>query len=130
MRAWRNAAAYDPRRGAVATWVLTIARNVAIDTARIRRSEPMDPEAMLALEQPSAEDGDERMIAFEETERLRKAMATLPPEQRRALILAAFFGHTAVEISEHEQAPVGTIKTRIRTAMIKLRSQLRVADER
>lgn len=130
LRAWRNAGAYDPRRGAVATWLLTIARNVAIDTARIRRSEPMDPEALLLLEQTSGGEDDDRLVAADEKERLRRAIARLPEEQRRALLLAAFFGRTAVEISEQEHAPVGTIKTRIRTAMLKLRSALEVNDDR
>ena len=59
---------------------------------------------------------------------MRAAIAALPAEQRRALVLAALCGRTAREISEIEQAPLGTIKTRIRTAMLKMRSQLEVSD--
>ncbi|MGH2948806.1 MAG: sigma factor, partial [Solirubrobacteraceae bacterium] len=52
VRAWRYAGAYDPRRGAVTTWLLAIARNVAIDRTRLRRSEPVDPGTLMALEMP------------------------------------------------------------------------------
>jgi RNA polymerase sigma-70 factor (ECF subfamily) len=54
----------------------------------------------------------------------------LPDEQRRALVLAVFYGFTAREVSELDQTPVGTVKTRIRTALMRLRSQLGVRDER
>ncbi|MDQ3876936.1 MAG: RNA polymerase sigma factor, partial [Actinomycetota bacterium] len=65
-----------------------------------------------------------------DTEHLRAALAELPEDQKRAVVLAGFYGRTAREISEIEGAPLGTIKTRIRTAMIKLRSALEVSDER
>ena len=127
LRAWRHAAAYDPRRGSVPTWLLTIARNLAIDATRLRRAEPVDPEAFLALGlvSPDADPG-EREVQVDETERLRRAVAELPEEQRRAVVLAGFFGHTAREISQLEDVPLGTAKTRIRTAMLRLRSKLGV----
>jgi RNA polymerase sigma factor (sigma-70 family) len=129
MRAWRFADGYDPRRGPVATWLLAIGRNVAIDRARVRRTEPIDPCALLRLEASDPEAApDERQIAAEEAARLRGAIGTLPPEQRRALVLAAFFGRTAREIGAIEDAPLGTIKTRIRTAMLKLHTMLEVRD--
>src|SRR5215207_1335501 len=70
LRAWRHAEAYDPRRGAVATWLLAIARNVAIDRARMRRSEPVDPSEALAEAIDPARSPEERRIAGEEAERL------------------------------------------------------------
>jgi RNA polymerase sigma factor (sigma-70 family) len=128
VRAWQHAAAYDPRRGSVPTWLLTIARNLAIDVTRLRRADPVDPEAFLALGLTSQEgDPGEREFPVDETERLRRAVADLPEEQRRAIVLAGFYGHTAREISEQEQVPLGTAKTRIRTAMLRLRSALGVA---
>ena len=129
MRAWRHARAYDPRRGRVATWLLSIARNLAIDLLRLRRSEPLDPEALLSLALPAA-DGDpgEREFPADETEKLRRALADLPGEQRRAVLLAAFLGYTAQEVSELEGVPLGTAKTRIRTGMLKLRSALEVGE--
>jgi RNA polymerase sigma factor (sigma-70 family) len=129
LRAWRFADGYDPRRGPVATWLLSIGRNVAIDHARVRRMVPIDPCALLRLETPDQEAApDERQIAADEAARLRSAIVNLPPEQRRALVLAAFFGRTAREIGMIEDAPVGTIKTRIRTAMLKLHATLEVRD--
>ncbi len=109
-------------------WLLAIARNVAIDHARVRRMEPIDPGTLL-LETPDREaPPDERQIAADEAARLRDAIVTLPPEQRRALVLAAFLGRTAREIGTIEDAPLGTIKTRIRTAMLKLHTMLEVED--
>jgi RNA polymerase sigma factor (sigma-70 family) len=130
VRAWRHAGAFDARRGAVATWLLTIARNVAVDAVRMRRVEPVDPGALLTREMANPpDDADDRLVAVDESRRLRTAVATLPEEQRRALVLAAFMGYTGREISEVEDVPLGTVKTRIRAAMIKLRSALEVSDE-
>ena len=131
VRAWRYAGAYDPRRGRVATWLLTIARNVATDARRLRRWECTDPAELAALGVPSEEAGpEERAIAGREAEELRRVIAELPEGQRRALVLAAFRGCTAREIGEVEGIALGTAKTRIRSAMLKLRSALEGADER
>lgn len=130
-RAWKHAQAYDVRRGPVAAWLLAITRNLAIDSVRLRRAQPTDPDALLAMGIPETEAGpDERAIAGEDVARLRSAIARLPEDQRRALIMAAFYGRTAREISASEQVPLGTAKTRIRAAMIKLRSALEVSGER
>jgi RNA polymerase sigma factor (sigma-70 family) len=128
LRAWRSAGAYDPRRGRVSTWLLTIARNAAVDLLRVRRSDPMDPEALLALEVVDEEPADPGVRA-DEQQRVRRALGTLPIEQRRALIKAAFFGYTAREIGLQEDIPLGTVKTRVRTAMLKMRAELEVGDE-
>lgn len=125
VRAWRHAAAYDPRRGAVSTWLLTIARNVSIDMLRVRRQEPLDPNAILGMV-----GAEEEGVAFEDVDRVRSALRELPDDQRRALVLAAFYGRTAREISELDSVPIGTVKTRIRTAMLKMRSALEVNDDR
>jgi RNA polymerase sigma factor (sigma-70 family) len=130
-RAWRHAQAYDVRRGPVAAWLLAITRNLAIDAVRPRRPEPTDPEQILALGIPETAAGpDEQAIAGEDIARLRRAIAALPEDQRRALVLAAFYGRTAREISESERVPLGTAKTRIRAAMLKLRSAFEVTGER
>ena len=65
-----------------------------------------------------------------DSELLREPLTQLPSDQRRALVLAVFHGFTAREISELDGVPLGTVKTRIRSAMLKLRSQLRVSDDR
>jgi RNA polymerase sigma factor (sigma-70 family) len=123
LRAWRHAGAYDPRRGRVATWLLSIARNLAIDQLRVRRPETIDPAELRDRERAmwAAIDSGEPTGELAD---LREALAGLPEEQRRALLLAALFGFTAREIGAMEDAPVGTAKTRIRAAMIKLRSTL------
>ncbi len=131
IRAWRYAAAHDPVRGRVSTWLLTIARNLAVDARRVRPATPIDPDVILAMPIPSPEAGpEERGLAAEESRRLQRAIATLPEEQRRALLLAAFLGRTAREIGEAEGIPIGTAKTRIRAAMLKLRTVLEVGDDR
>jgi RNA polymerase sigma factor (sigma-70 family) len=124
LRAYRHAGAYDPRRGRVASWLLTIARNVAHDARRLRRDEPLDPETIVGLPLAGAEDPVDEAAASQESERLRAAIAALPDEQRRALVLAAFGGRTAREISQAEGIPLGTAKSRIRMAMLRLRRAL------
>lgn len=131
VRAWRHAGTYDPRRGRVPTWLLTIARNVAIDAIRVRRVAPLDPDVVAArLHHAGAAGGsvDERTPP-DERDRVRDALAELPADQRRALFLAAYLGRTAREISALEDAPLGTIKTRIRAAMLKLRDSLEAGHE-
>jgi RNA polymerase sigma factor (sigma-70 family) len=129
VRAWRHAAAYDPRRGTVAAWLLTIARNVSINMLPARRFDPIDPELLLTMEaKRPPERGVEAQVV--DAELLREPLARLPQDQRRALALAVFYGYTAREISELDGVPLGTVKTRIRSAMLKLRSQLKVPDER
>jgi RNA polymerase sigma-70 factor (ECF subfamily) len=128
-RAWRHAGAYDARRGSVATWLLTITRNLAIDALRMRRSEPIDPATLATMIGASALQGPpEAAIASSDRDRLRRALSALPEEQRRAVVLAAIGGRTGQEISDSEGIPLGTAKTRIRTAMLRLRVAL--ADER
>ena len=130
VRAWRHAGAYDPRRGSVATWLLTITRNLAIDTLRMRRSEPIDPATLAAIVGATHGRGPlDDAVASTEAERLRAALGELPEEQCRALVLAAIGGRTSQEVSELEGIPLGTAKTRIRTAMLRLRAALVVAGE-
>jgi RNA polymerase sigma factor (sigma-70 family) len=120
LRAWSHAGAYDPRRGRVATWLLSITRNLAIDHLRGRRAEPVDPGDLAARERAlwTASRPDE---AADEISDLREELATLPDDQRRALLLASLFGYTAAEIGAIDGIPLGTAKTRIRAAMLKLR---------
>jgi RNA polymerase sigma factor (sigma-70 family) len=129
VRAWRHASVYDPRRGTVAGWLLTIARNVSINMLPTRRFDPVDPEVLLALEGERRHEGRTEAQVVD-AELLREPLARLPRDQRRALVLAAFYGFTAREISELDRVPLGTVKTRIRSAMLKLRSQVRVSDDR
>jgi RNA polymerase sigma factor (sigma-70 family) len=131
VRAWRHAHTYDPRRGRVATWLLAIARNLAIDDVRVKKAEPLDPDLVANKLQQAGVGGSPADQAFppDERERVRAAIAELPPEQRRALFLAAYLGRTAQEIGEHEGIPLGTAKTRIRAAMLKLRDSMETKNE-
>lgn len=126
-RAWRHAATYDARRGSVTTWLLTITRNQAIDALRLRRCVPVDPTTLAALDMKAtgldAEPGEAAERA-DQAGRLRTALAGLPENQRRALVLAGLMGRTAKEVSEREDIPLGTAKTRIRAGMRKLRLAL------
>ncbi len=126
VRAWRHADTYDARRGRVPTWLLTIARNLAIDRARLRTPTPVDPDA-IASELDLAGAGAPVDVA--ERERVRRAVGSLPDDQRRALVLAMYAGRTAREISELDGVPLGTVKTRIRAAMLRLREALGVEHE-
>ena len=125
IRAWRHAHSYDPHRGSVATWVLTITRNLAVDTLRRKGAQPTDPRAAIFLDQPAHGSMPEDAASVtDETIRVRTALSGLPSEQRRALLLAAFYGYTAREISQCEAIPLGTAKTRVRRGLTKVRSLL------
>jgi RNA polymerase sigma factor (sigma-70 family) len=130
VRVFRHAGNYDARKGRVSTWLLSIARNLAIDITRMRRLDPVDPDVISAeLSFASQEPGvDERDLQPDEREQLRSAITELPDDQRRALVLAAYMGRTAREISDLDDVPLGTVKTRIRTAMLKLRDELEVGE--
>jgi RNA polymerase sigma factor (sigma-70 family) len=115
----------------VLTWLLTIVKNVAVDRVRLRRAEPFDPEVLASkLQLSDSGAGHDQHSAIAERDELRRWLAVLPEEQRRALLLAAYFGRTAAEVAELETIPLGTAKTRIRTAMRRLRDALEVTDER
>lgn len=127
VRAWRHAPAYDSRRASVATWLLTITRNLAIDAIRPQRPVPMDPDVLLQLDMEATGVGaapDAAAEASEEAGRLRAALAQLPEGQRRALVMATMCGRTAKEVSEVEGIPLGTAKTRIRAGLQRLRETL------
>jgi RNA polymerase sigma factor (sigma-70 family) len=122
LKAWRHAAAFDSRRGSVTTWLLSITRNLCIDALRLRRTAPADPGLLMGLVEGDRRAAPEEAALMADTSaRLRSALAHLPPDQRRAIVLAAFAGRTAREISASEHIPLGTAKTRIRAAMAKLR---------
>lgn len=125
VRAWRHAPAYDPRRGAVLPWLLTIARNAAVDQVRARRVRPqiageLLPEILRSIE-PSP--GDQAVFG-DEVRRTVAALRDLPDAQRRAVLFATYAGYTAAEVGEIEGIPLGTAKTRIRTGLARLRAAL------
>jgi RNA polymerase sigma factor (sigma-70 family) len=130
-RVYRHAGNYDARKGRVSTWLLSIARNLSIDVTRMKRLDPVDPEvieAELSIESQQIPGADEAGLQPDERAQLRTAIGDLPDDQRRAIVLAAYMGRTAREISDLDDVPLGTVKTRIRTAMLKLRSELEVHE--
>jgi RNA polymerase sigma-70 factor (ECF subfamily) len=119
---WRKADQFDPTRASVATWVFTIARNRRIDMARRdRRPEPED-----LTWGPEPEPEQSQVIEVQqESARLVEAIATLPANQRK-LIEQAYFGElTQAEIAEITGLPLGTIKSRIRLALDRLRHAMK-----
>jgi RNA polymerase sigma factor (sigma-70 family) len=123
-RAWRHANTYDLRRGSVTGWLTTITRNLAIDMARTRRALPVDPDELLLRVAVITEGPERSVMAGIAADELRRALRRLPTEQARAVVLAGIAGMSASQIAENEGIPLGTAKTRIRTAMHRLRGAL------
>lgn len=130
VRAWRFAAGFDPRRGSVTGWLLTIARNAAIDAVRLVQERPYDPQVIMGLLSNATVGEWAQPDQVTETQRLASALAALPAEQVVAVVLAAVYGLTAQEIADRESIPLGTAKTRIRLGLARLRDQLKVNDGR
>jgi RNA polymerase sigma-70 factor (ECF subfamily) len=128
-QAWRNAGRFDAARGSVGTWLLTICRSRALDRIRARRRKQEDTlDADAPYESPEP-DPAATMVANETGRIVRAALAELPDEQRQAVELAYFRGLSQSEIAEKTGQPLGTVKTRVRLAMAKLREKLGVLQE-
>jgi RNA polymerase sigma factor (sigma-70 family) len=127
-RAWRYAGGYDPRKGAVASWLLTITRNAALDAVRLRRDAPYEPDVLLALLTSADTGHTEPTDEVADLDRIRVALRRLPVEQAAAVVLAVFHGLTAQEIADRQAVPLGTVKTRIRLGMSRLRDHFEVRD--
>jgi RNA polymerase sigma-70 factor (ECF subfamily) len=119
LTAWRKAARFDATRGRLSTWLMTIAHNLAVD--RLRRETGVNrPTLVLVDDVPdvaSSEDDDPLI----ERDAAVRALQCLSPAERRLLARAYFGGMTAREIAESDGIPLGTVKTRLRTALIKVR---------
>jgi RNA polymerase sigma-70 factor (ECF subfamily) len=123
----RTAERYDPGRGKLDTWVLLVARSLALDALRRRVVEARMLESQRPRTEASDDPGPETAAEMRDMlERARRAMVSLPGEQRAALELAYFGGKTSAEVAELEGIPIGTAKTRIRSALLKLRQALEV----
>lgn len=129
LRAWKHGPSYDPRRGTVSAWLLRITRNLAIDALRLRRADVMDPDVLSAIAPPGEQSVEEAAMTSVTAGAVRRALRTLPEEQARALLLAAFYGRTAEEISRAESIPLGTAKTRIRLGLRRIRTLLTTPAE-
>jgi RNA polymerase sigma-70 factor, ECF subfamily len=130
VKIWRTADSYRPHRGSLDTWVLLIARSLAIDLLRRR---VLEARVLSSQQQGTEATTDPGPAEVAETvdlaDRARAAMTALTPGQRAALELAYFGGKTSAEVAELEGIPIGTAKTRIRTALLRLREALEVGRE-
>lgn len=128
LRVWKHAGSYRPQRGKVSTWIASITRNRAIDLIRSYQVRPEShsigweevPDAKL----PNQDNLEQKVERLDRRGRVRSALDTLPEEQKNALAMAFFLGYTHREIAETLGLPLGTVKTRIRLAMQKLRGYL------
>jgi RNA polymerase sigma-70 factor (ECF subfamily) len=142
-QAWRQADRFDGARGAVSAWLLTITRSRALDRRRRadkhREVESLDAPGGVAAVSGRGADADafvhvpedplEAAALGERSERLRAAVGSLPPEQREALELGYFAGLSQSEIATRIGIPLGTVKTRTRLALKKLRDELAFLQE-
>ena len=124
LSAWRSAARYDAARGSVRTWLLSIVQHRAVDALRRRnpraRREIDDQDLAERLE--SSRRTDEEVAERQEADAVRGLLAGLPHDQRQVIELAYFRGFTQTEIAEVVDAPLGTVKGRMRLALAKLRA--------
>jgi RNA polymerase sigma-70 factor (ECF subfamily) len=126
---WEKAATFQTTRGSAFAWALTLTRNRAIDRVRMRRrrSELLSAAAPADLGYDEASTGaatTDSAAQGDDARAIRAAVATLPPDQKRALELAFFSGLTQQQIAEKLSEPLGTVKARIRRALLKLRDSL------
>ncbi len=125
LQVWRRAGDYDEQRGKPFTWLVTLTRSRAIDRLRVL-SARQRLATSVAQDQPAeASDALKETVHSEQKDIVRQALEELPEEQRRTLLLAYFEGLTQTEIAAKLNAPLGTVKTRMRSAMTKLRETLR-----
>ena len=120
LAAWRKGGAFDPSRGRLSTWLMAIAHNMAVDRLRHDRGVGR-PTLVLMEELPERASPEEEGDAMIERDTARRAMAGLSEAERHLLSKAYFLGWTAREIAEADGIPLGTVKTRLRTALIRLR---------
>ena len=118
---WRTARAFDPARGSARSWILSLAHHKAVDAARRQRLRTTEP-----LDERVANHQDVAELAAAGVARgwVRAALEALPTEQREAIALAYYGGFTQREIAERLQIPLGTVKTRMRDGMLRLRGVL------
>lgn len=126
LRVWRRPDLFDVSRGRFVTWLLSVARNRGIDERRsrgrrFRHETPPSLAAEKMLNSARTADEDDAAVLSDERVIIQRALATLPPEQRLAIQLAYFGGYTQQEIAKGLRQPLGTVKTRIRLGLQKLR---------
>jgi RNA polymerase sigma-70 factor (ECF subfamily) len=127
MKAWKYASSYSEKRGSVQAWLLIMARNAAIDRIRQRKAQPatLSYEPAFFPEPASVEATPEEASVLEERRiRVQQVLNELPPEQREVVVLSFFGGLTHAELAERLREPLGTVKSRVRMGLTKLRGLL------
>ncbi|MBB3891699.1 RNA polymerase sigma-70 factor (ECF subfamily) [Phenylobacterium haematophilum] len=127
LTAWRKADLFDARKARAATWIFTIARNRRIDA--LRRDARALPMPQIDLAEDDLARPDDLLVMADDAERVREAMSRLNPDQVEVLRLAFFLDSPHSEIAQRLDLPLGTVKSRIRNAMIKLRRILEPSEE-
>jgi RNA polymerase sigma-70 factor, ECF subfamily len=125
-QAWRESGRYSAGRGSVIAWLMTLTRSRAVDRLRGRKARPdtaTDSEPIVAIADGAAP-ADEQLSAAAQAAQVRTALNALPLVQRLAIELAFYEGLTHTEIADRLEQPLGTVKTRIRQGLLKLRDQL------
>jgi RNA polymerase sigma-70 factor (ECF subfamily) len=130
LQVWNKAATYDLARGATYTWLISMARNRAIDRIRSKgyknsKQDADEPGELERLENPSSESPLEAVLLSERASAVREALRGISPEQREVLEIAYFEGYTQSQIAERLRMPLGTVKTRMRDGMKALQSLLK-----
>jgi RNA polymerase sigma-70 factor (ECF subfamily) len=125
VQVWRRAADFDEARGRGFTWLVTLARSRAIDRLRALDARARATQAAQREVKEETMDATDDVLHAEQRAVVQAALARLPEEQRRALLLAYYDGLTQSEIAARLNQPLGTIKTRMRSGLIKLRELLR-----
>jgi RNA polymerase sigma-70 factor (ECF subfamily) len=122
---WRRASSYDPAGGSVVGWIMNQARSRAIDRVRFeRRKKRVQPDAGTPLTVETSNGPDEALVLREQARLVREALSVLTPEEREAIETAYFSELTYHEAATRLNQPLGTVKTRIRSGLSKLRQAL------
>ena len=126
LRVWNRAPSFDPERGALGPWILTVARNRAIDYLRsVDGRMSANALELDRLENPALFSGfDERALSIDRARRLKGAFQKLTPHQKMVIELAYYEGLSQTEMAERMRQPLGTVKTWVRTALKTLREEL------
>lgn len=124
IQVWKRAADFDESRGRPFTWLVTLARSRTIDRLRALESRQRTANEAVQEAEESVSDSEQDAMRAEQGAVVRECLGQLPAEQRETLVLAYFEGLTQTEIAARLGAPLGTVKTRMRSGMIKLREML------
>jgi RNA polymerase sigma-70 factor (ECF subfamily) len=127
---WRKAASFDRTRASAATWIYTIARNKRIDLLRRTGRPPIETEDWITIFSPEEEDADKSVLAGQTYARVKELMEGLSADQLAVIRKAFFEDKTHTAIAEEMNLPLGTVKSRIRLALGRLRDQLKEEEDR